>query len=129
MSGQRALKPSPLVGEGAARARSASAAGEGALRRFAGQPLTRRASRSRSTLADLSPQAGRGKKARADQSAGNIPQETPKDFRVTHPSIHAKVHPDKIAYQMAGTGKANPRSLIEALRLAAAMSERAEAQA
>ena len=25
---------------------------------------------------------------------------------MTHPSIHAKVHPDKIAYQMAGTGKA-----------------------
>jgi fatty-acyl-CoA synthase/long-chain acyl-CoA synthetase len=25
---------------------------------------------------------------------------------VTHPSIHARTHPDKIAYQMAGTGKA-----------------------
>ena len=25
---------------------------------------------------------------------------------MTHPSIHAKTHPDKIAYQMAGTGKA-----------------------
>src|SRR5262245_19092710 len=26
--------------------------------------------------------------------------------RMTHPSIHARTHPDKIAYQMAGTGKA-----------------------
>ena len=25
---------------------------------------------------------------------------------MTHPSIHARTHPDKIAYQMAGTGKA-----------------------
>jgi long-chain acyl-CoA synthetase len=25
---------------------------------------------------------------------------------MTHPSIHAKTTPDKIAYQMAGTGKA-----------------------
>ena len=33
------------------------------------------------------------------------------------------------AFALAGTGKANPRSLIEALRLAAAMSERAEARA
>ena len=31
------------------------------------------------------------------------------------------------AFPLAGTGKANPQSLIEALRLAAAMSERAEA--
>jgi 4-hydroxythreonine-4-phosphate dehydrogenase len=33
------------------------------------------------------------------------------------------------AFPIAGTGKANPRSLIEALRLAAAMSERAETRA
>jgi 4-hydroxythreonine-4-phosphate dehydrogenase len=33
------------------------------------------------------------------------------------------------AFALAGTGKASPRSLIEALRLAAAMSERAGAQA
>ncbi|HSD92637.1 MAG TPA: 4-hydroxythreonine-4-phosphate dehydrogenase PdxA [Methyloceanibacter sp.] len=33
------------------------------------------------------------------------------------------------AFALAGTGKASPRSLIEALRLAAAMSDRAEAQA
>src|SRR5450631_606149 len=26
---------------------------------------------------------------------------------MTHPSIHARTQPDKIAYQMAGTGKAN----------------------
>ncbi len=32
------------------------------------------------------------------------------------------------AFGIAGTGKASPRSLIEALRLAAAMSDRAEAQ-
>ena len=25
---------------------------------------------------------------------------------MTHPSVHARAHPDKIAYQMAGTGKA-----------------------
>ena len=25
---------------------------------------------------------------------------------MTHPSIHARTHPNKIAYQMAGTGKA-----------------------
>src|SRR5664279_5151098 len=30
------------------------------------------------------------------------PEETP----MTHPSIHARTQPDKIAYQMAGTGKA-----------------------
>src|SRR5215212_5227243 len=29
-------------------------------------------------------------------------EETP----MTHPSIHARTHPNKIAYQMAGTGKA-----------------------
>jgi 4-hydroxythreonine-4-phosphate dehydrogenase len=33
------------------------------------------------------------------------------------------------AFDIAGTGKANPRSLIEALKLAAAMSDRAEASA
>jgi 4-hydroxythreonine-4-phosphate dehydrogenase len=33
------------------------------------------------------------------------------------------------AFSLAGTGKASPRSLIEALRLAAAMSKRAEARA
>jgi 4-hydroxythreonine-4-phosphate dehydrogenase len=33
------------------------------------------------------------------------------------------------AFPLAGTGKASPRSLIEALRLAAAMAERAEAPA
>jgi 4-hydroxythreonine-4-phosphate dehydrogenase len=33
------------------------------------------------------------------------------------------------AFPLAGTGKANPRSLIEALRLAAAMSEQAETRA
>ena len=33
------------------------------------------------------------------------------------------------AFSLAGTGKANPRSLIEALKLAATMSERAEAAA
>ena len=25
---------------------------------------------------------------------------------MTHPTIHARTHPDKIAYQMAGSGKA-----------------------
>jgi 4-hydroxythreonine-4-phosphate dehydrogenase len=33
------------------------------------------------------------------------------------------------AFAIAGIGKANPRSLIEALRLAAAMREKAEARA
>jgi 4-hydroxythreonine-4-phosphate dehydrogenase len=33
------------------------------------------------------------------------------------------------AFTIAGTGKASPRSLIEALRLAAAMSAQAEAKA
>ena len=33
------------------------------------------------------------------------------------------------AFSLAGTGKASPRSLIEALRLAAAMSKQAEARA
>jgi 4-hydroxythreonine-4-phosphate dehydrogenase len=33
------------------------------------------------------------------------------------------------AFSLAGTGKANPRSLIEALKLAAAMSDKAEAKA
>jgi 4-hydroxythreonine-4-phosphate dehydrogenase len=32
------------------------------------------------------------------------------------------------AFSLAGTGKANPRSLIEALKLASAMSDRAEAR-
>ena len=25
---------------------------------------------------------------------------------MTHPTVHARTHPNKIAYQMAGTGKA-----------------------
>src|SRR3984893_17508100 len=29
-----------------------------------------------------------------------------RDFIMTHPSIHARTKPEKIAYQMAGTGKA-----------------------
>jgi 4-hydroxythreonine-4-phosphate dehydrogenase len=33
------------------------------------------------------------------------------------------------AFSLAGTGKASPRSLIEALRLAAAMCDRAEGKA
>jgi 4-hydroxythreonine-4-phosphate dehydrogenase len=33
------------------------------------------------------------------------------------------------AFSIAGTGKANPRSLIEALKLAAVMSDMAEARA
>src|SRR6195952_3061282 len=28
------------------------------------------------------------------------------DIPMTHPSVHARTHPDKIAYQMAGSGKA-----------------------
>jgi hypothetical protein len=28
------------------------------------------------------------------------------DLSMTHPSIHARAQPDKIAYQMAGSGKA-----------------------
>src|SRR5665213_3872340 len=54
----------------------------------------------------LSPQAGRGKQDRADSIRHKPHPETPKDFCVTHPSIHAKTNPDKIAYQMAATGKA-----------------------
>jgi acyl-CoA synthetase (AMP-forming)/AMP-acid ligase II len=39
---------------------------------------------------------------RADQSASVAEEEMP----MTHPSIYAKTQPDKIAYQMAGSGKA-----------------------
>jgi len=34
---------------------------------------------------------------------------------VTHPSIHARTQPDKIAYQMAGTGKAITYRELDAL--------------
>ena len=34
---------------------------------------------------------------------------------MTHPSIHARTHPDKIAYQMAGTGKAISYRELDAL--------------
>jgi len=34
---------------------------------------------------------------------------------MTHPSIHARAQPDKIAYQMAGTGKAITYRELDAL--------------
>jgi len=34
---------------------------------------------------------------------------------MTHPSIHARTQPDKIAYQMAGTGKAITYRELDAL--------------
>src|SRR6187455_992043 len=40
---------------------------------------------------------------RDDENKNNcVLEETP----MTHPTIHARTHPDKIAYQMAGSGKA-----------------------
>ena len=45
----------------------------------------------------------------APDSISYSPSATPsrrKDDFMTHPSIHARTQPDKIAYQMAGTGKA-----------------------
>jgi hypothetical protein len=42
-----------------------------------------------------------------DASLRDAPHhEEKKDRLMTHPSVHARTQPDKIAYQMAGTGKA-----------------------
>src|SRR4051812_32070832 len=41
---------------------------------------------------------------RAEKSAGL--RGNTKEFSMTHPSIHAKTSPDKIAYRMAGSGQA-----------------------
>src|SRR3954468_448141 len=35
-----------------------------------------------------------------------LPMGEVKDLPMTHPSVHARTQPNKIAYQMAGTGKA-----------------------
>src|SRR4051794_4648516 len=40
------------------------------------------------------------------RKAGTTPFPYTRCALMTHPSIHALSHPDKIAYQMAGTGKA-----------------------
>src|SRR6202162_3127238 len=44
-------------------------------------------------------------KAGTTTSFSNLPINFPKD-PMTHPSVHARTQPDKIAYQMAGSGKA-----------------------
>src|SRR5260221_3099472 len=54
-----------------------------------------------SSSLQLLPSVAMGPGLRRDD-ANNKPKET----SVTHPSIHARTQPDKIAYQMAGSGKA-----------------------
>jgi long-chain acyl-CoA synthetase len=55
------------------------------------------ASRPGNETCEIAPQA--------EKSAAAF-EETPKDHSMTHPSVHALVSPDKIAYRMADSGKA-----------------------